>query len=163
MRPWSYSDVNALVKAANNKDVSATLRDSFPYPYKKEHAIDWITFALEVIPTCHFAIEVNKEACGGIGLTLQRDVFRYSAEIGYWLSKEHWNKGIMSQAVVAVSDYALYELGMTRVFAGTFDNNFASGRILEKAGFQLEGRLAKAIFKNERFYDQLMYGKVAQR
>lgn len=163
LRPWSYDDVKALVKAANDQEVSKTLRDSFPYPYKKEHAIDWITFALEVIPTCHFAIVIDGAACGGIGLTLQRDVFRYSAEIGYWLSKEQWNKGIMSQAVVAVSDYALHELGMTRVFAGTFDNNIASGRILEKAGFKLEGRLSKAIFKYDRFYDQLMYGKVAQR
>ncbi len=163
LRPWLYDDVNSLIKAANDKDVSATLRDSFPYPYKREHAIDWITFALEVIPTCHFAIVVDGAACGGIGLTLQRDVFRYSAEIGYWLAKEHWGKGIMSQAVVAVSDYAFYELGMTRVFAGTFDHNKASGRILEKAGFKLEGRLSKAIFKYDRFYDQLMYGKVALR
>ncbi len=163
LRPWSYDDVKPLVKAANDKDVSATLRDSFPYPYKKEHAIDWITFALEVRPTCHFAIVVDNVACGGIGLTLQRDVFRYSAEIGYWLAKDHWGRGIMSEAVVAVSDYALYELGMTRVFAGTFDHNIASGRILEKAGFALEGRLRKAIFKYDRFYDQLMYGKVASR
>lgn len=163
LRPWSYDDVNALIQAANDPDVSATLRDSFPYPYRKEHAIDWITYALEVIPTCHFAVVVDGKAAGGIGLTLQRDVFRYSAEIGYWLGKEHWGKGIMSQAVQAVSDYALHELGMTRVFAGTFDNNAASGRILEKAGFVLEGRLKKAIFKYDQFYDQLMYGKVSQR
>lgn len=163
LRPWSYDDVNALVAAANDRDVSATLRDSFPYPYRKEHAIDWITYALEVIPVCHFAIVVDGKASGGIGLTLQRDVFRYSAEIGYWLAKEHWGKGIMSQAVQAVSDYALHELGMTRVFAGTFDNNAASGRILEKAGFVLEGRLSKAIFKYDCFYDQLIYGKVSQR
>ncbi len=163
LRPWSYDDVNSLVAAGNDKDVSATLRDSFPYPYKKEHAIDWITYALEVVPLCHFAIVVDGKASGGIGLTLQRDVFRYSAEIGYWLAKAHWGKGIMTQAVCAVSDYAMHELGLVRISAHTFDNNTASGRILEKAGFVFEGRLRKAIFKYDQFYDQLIYGKVSQR
>src|SRR6185436_6080963 len=100
--PWAESDAASLQRNANNRRVSIHLRDRFPYPYGIEQAktfLGWIT--RQPSPTV-WAIEVNGEAVGGIGIELHSDIERVSAEIGYWLGEEHWNRGIATEALRAV-------------------------------------------------------------
>ncbi len=97
---------------------------------------------------------------GGIGLTLQGDVERMSAEIGYWLGEEHWGRGIATEAVAAVTRHAVERFGLTRIFALPFAWNPASCRVLEKAGYVLEGRLRRSAVKDGLIVDQLLYGFV---
>jgi [ribosomal protein S5]-alanine N-acetyltransferase len=114
-------------------------------------------------PQTHLAIVVDGQAVGGIGVELQRDVFRMSGEIGYWLGQEYWGRGIMSEAVGAMTEHALLSFGINRIFAMVFETNAASARVLERVGYRLEGRLRSAVFKDGRFMDQLVYGYVADR
>jgi RimJ/RimL family protein N-acetyltransferase len=160
LRPPRISDLPALVKHANNRSVSENLRDRFPSPYTEAHARQWVDFASREDPPCHFAVVVDGEMVGGIGVNVQPDVFRRSAEIGYWLGEAYWGRGIMTEAVPAVTRYALDTLDICRVFAGVFDPNPGSSRVLEKAGYVLEGRLHRAVCKNGQMRDQLMYAYV---
>jgi ribosomal-protein-alanine N-acetyltransferase len=162
LRRWHPDDVASLVRHANSRRVSANLRDRFAYPYTEEDARGWTDIASREDPLCHFAIVVDGEACGGIGLQLQTDVFRRSVEIGYWLGEAHWGRGIMTEAVSAVTAYAIERLGVCRVFAGVFDPNPASARVLEKAGYVLEARLRRAVVKEGRVRDQLLYAYVVE-
>ena len=82
----------------------------------------------------NFAIVVSGEAIGGIGLRLGTDIFRRSAEIGYWLGEPFWGRGIATEAVGAVSQYAFESFDLCRLEAGVFEWNPASMRVLEKAG-----------------------------
>ena len=82
-----------------------------------------------------FAIEVDGEAGGGIALHPQRNESRRSAEIGYWLGESFWGRGIMTEAVQALTEYGLQQLGLARIYAGIFESNPASCRVLEKAGY----------------------------
>jgi len=157
IRSYEGNDKIALVKYANNIKISKNLRDSFPYPYDEEDAQAWITAALNQNPEINFAIANSDELIGGIGLILQRDVYRFSAEIGYWLAEPFWGKGIASLALTALSKYAFEHFDLNRIFAGVFQDNRASMRVLEKSGFKLEGRLRNAVYKDNRFKDQLMY------
>ena len=109
----------------------------------------------EALPT-DFAIEVQ-EAVGGIGVRLQNDVERTSAEIGYWLGEPFWNKGIMTAAVRAFTDYAFAQFSLTRVFAVSFAGNVASHRVLEKAGYVREGTLRRSVVKNGKVLDQVLF------
>ena len=130
------------------------MRDIFPHPYTLSDAETYIasTLRAEAVGQ-NFAIVINNEAAGGIGLVPQTDVERYSAELGYWLGSTYHNRGIMTEAVRSFSAYVFEHTNLVRLFAVVFDFNIASARVLEKAGFRLVGTLRKAAFKDGRFVD----------
>ncbi len=101
------------------------------------------------------------EVIGGIGLTLQRDVHRRSAEIGYWLGEPFWGRGIAAEALAAVSEYAFAEHDLVRLFACVYEGNPASARVLEKAGYVCEGRLRKSVTKAAQTLDQFLYARIS--
>jgi RimJ/RimL family protein N-acetyltransferase len=157
IRSWDMRDASALAKYANNRNVWINLRDSFPFPYTEGDAKDWIRFSRSQKPESHFAIVTAEEAIGGIGVILQGDVHRLSAEIGYWLAEPFWGKGIAGEAVRIFTEYAFYNYDLVRIYAYVFDWNHASVKVLEKCGYALEGRLRKSIIKDRQIIDQFLY------
>src|SRR5215510_13312315 len=156
VRDWKWQDRDSLVRHANNHDVWMNLRDRFPYPYTKEDAKRWLDCVVGLTPVTNFAIAVNGEAVGGIGYSIQGDVCYRSAEIGYWLGEEYWGRGIATEALVAVTEYAFASHDLCRLYAHVFEWNLASARVLEKAGYALEGRLIKSVTKDGKTIDQLL-------
>ncbi len=104
LRQWRASDLDALVRHANNIKVADNLRDQFPHPYTEEAGRMWLEVAHQHGP--RWAVDVAGEACGGIGLMLKEREERRTAEIGYWLGEALWGRGIMTEAVGAVTDWA---------------------------------------------------------
>lgn len=160
VRSWEESDAPSLAKSANNRNVSRNLRDAFPFPFTEDAAQQFIEMARGRNPDTQFAVEVNGEAAGGIGYRLQGDIDRVATPIGYWLAEPLWNRGIMTEALAAVTAYAIREHGLTRVWATPFEWNPASMRVLEKCGYVCEGRLSKRAIKDGKVIDQLMYAYV---
>jgi RimJ/RimL family protein N-acetyltransferase len=160
LRPWRSSDAAALAEHANSKDIGHNLRDGFPFPYGYEDALRFIAHAVALEPLCRFAIVVQGEAVGSIGFVLHPNVERVSAEIGYWLGERFRGRGLMTEAVRAITRYAITAHGLTRVFAVPYEWNPASFRVLEKAGFTCEGRMRRSAIKDGRVIDQLLYAYV---
>ncbi len=160
VRSWEWGDRDAIVRHANNRKVSINLRDRFPYPYTARDARNWLDSVVDQKPETNFAIDVAGEAVGGIGFTTQYDVGRRSAEIGYWLGEEFWGRGIATEALIAVTEYAFANFDLCRLYAHVFDWNSASARVLEKAGYEFEGRLRKSVTKEGQTIDQLMYAMI---
>jgi RimJ/RimL family protein N-acetyltransferase len=160
LREWKPADEKSLVKHANNRRIWRNLRDSFPHPYTLADAREWIEIANPVGPITNFAIVVDGAAVGGIGLMLKDDVFRRTAEIGYWLGEEFWGRGIVTEAVCAVTDYAFATFDLCRVYAGVFEWNAASMRVLEKAGYEFECRMKKSVTKDGQTIDEVIYAVV---
>jgi [ribosomal protein S5]-alanine N-acetyltransferase len=163
IRPWRAGDEDALARHADDREVWINLRDRFPHPYTAADARAWLRHVQETAPRTDFAIGVDGEAVGGVGITLGDDVFRRSAEIGYWLGKRFWGRGIATAVVKATTDWAFGHFGLCRLHAGVFEWNLASARVLEKAGFLLEGRLRRSVTKDGRTIDQLLYAIVRER
>ena len=157
IRPWRTGDEDSLVRHANNPKIWRNLRDAFPHPYTLENAQWWIGVAGSADPITSFAIEVQGEAAGAIGLILKDDVFRRSAEIGYWLGEEFWGRGIVTEALQAMTDYAFATWDLCRISAGVFEWNPGSARVLEKAGYEFEARSQKAVTKDGETIDELIY------
>jgi RimJ/RimL family protein N-acetyltransferase len=157
LRPWNSSDLDSLVNYANNPKIASMLTDKFPHPYTKENGKMFIEFATKNKPVNVFAIDINGEACGGIGIHPQDDVQRKNAELGYWLAEPFWGKGIISKAIPQMVEYGFKNFDITRIFARPYGTNAASQRVLEKTGFTLEGRFEKTLFKNGEFQDELIY------
>lgn len=160
LRRFLYGDASALAKHGSNYKIARNLRDSFPHPYSIEHARAWIQYVKEHESKTRFAIAHNEEAIGEIGFVRQLDVHRFGAEIGYWISEDHWGQGIGSKALSLVSQYAFDEAGMVRLFADVAEHNVGSCRVLEKCGYQLEAVLRNHIYKEEQFFDQLVFGLI---
>ena len=160
LSPLHYADKERLVRLANNKKIWMNVRDMFPHPYSVSDAERFIESTTQQDPQTTFAIRYNLKFAGVIGLVLQGDVYRFSAELGYWIGEPFWNKGIATQAVKLMIQYAFEELKLLKVFAGVFEGNEASKRVLEKCGFELEGIARKAVFKNDALMDEYRYGIV---
>jgi RimJ/RimL family protein N-acetyltransferase len=136
------------------------MRDGFPFPYTLDDANEWLGKVMADNKNILLAIEINNEAVGGIGILPFSDVYRKSAEIGYWLSENHWNKGIVTEAITKLVNHVFSYSGLIRISACIFERNKASMRVLEKAGFQLEGIHKKAVFKNDELVDEYVYALV---
>ena len=160
LRPWQTGDEPALVKHADNISIWMNVRDHFPHPYTMSDAERWVHHASTTLQGTVFAIVVNNEAVGGIGLVRKEDVYRKSMELGYWLSQQFWGQGIMTEAIGAVTDYGFATFDIVRIYADVFEWNGASAHILEKNGFVFEARLKKAVYKNGKIGDVLMYAKI---
>lgn len=160
IRDWAVEDAPAIVRHANNRRVAMWLRDRFPSPYTAADANAFLSVACCRDPRTVFAIATRHEAIGGIGLDFGDDVHRFTAELGYWLGEPFWGRGIMTDAVRLFTAWAFENLEVYRIFAAVFDGNAASIRVLEKAGFEREGRLRAGVFKNGKILNQLLYAKV---
>jgi [ribosomal protein S5]-alanine N-acetyltransferase len=160
VRSWETSDLASLVEHADNRRIWENLRDRFPHPYTRRDGQTFLRRVKDVWPETTFAIDVSGKAVGGIGFVLQQDVERVSAEIGYWLGQPYWGRGICTEALRAVTRFAIAEHGLTRVFAVPFAHNTGSCRVLDKAGFRLEGHLRRSAIKDGRIVDQLLYAYV---
>lgn len=160
LRWWQKDDAPLIPRYANNRKVWLNLRDGFPHPYLEKHAQKWLANVLNMEPQTIFAISTHTEPIGSIGFAVQSDVYRKSAEIGYWLGEPFWNKGITTKAVKAVTDYVFANFDVVRISAGIFEWNTASMMVLEKNGYVLDGILKKSIFKDGKIIDQYLYAKL---
>jgi [ribosomal protein S5]-alanine N-acetyltransferase len=159
IRQWCAEDAVDLARQANDTGVAANLRDAFPNPYTVDDANIFLARVINDQPMTNFCLDIGASAAGGIGLRLGSDIYRRTAEFGYWLGRAYWNRGIMSEAVGAFSDAAFEAFDLRRLYAEPFANNTASVRVLEKAGFILEARLKNNVMKAGQLLDSFVYAK----
>jgi len=158
LRPWQRGDEEALVRHANNRNIWRNLTDRFPYPYTVADARAWVRQCSTAEgPPRHLAIVFDREPIGGTGFERLADLARLTAEIGYWLGEPHWGRGLATEALRLTSDYAFAQFDFVRLQAGVLDWNPRSRRVLEKAGYHLEARLAKAVYKDGQTIDSWLY------
>lgn len=155
LRPLRKGDEKSLQRNVNDREIARNTA-SIPYPYTLRHARSWVSrkpsredFIL--------AITVDDAVVGGIGLHhIERD---HKAELGYWLGKDYWGRGIVTEAVQHFTSYGFRHFGLKRIYAYVFPFNTGSIRVLEKVGFHYEGRLVKNALKNGKYLDDLVYAK----
>lgn len=159
IRKWKLSDAAALAVAISNKKILNNLRDGLPYPYTEKDGADFISDMLSANEdeTFAFAITVDNNVIGNIGVFRQENIHRQTAELGYYISEEYWGKGIMTEAVKQICEYVFSNSDIIRIYAEPFAYNTASCRVLEKAGFQYEGTLRNNAVKNGKVIDMKMY------
>lgn len=157
IRHFAPGDAESLTLHANNRKVWRNLRDLFPHPYSISDAEAFIAGAMGDPRPTSFAIDVGGVAVGGMGLRLKGDVERIGAEIGYWLGEAFWNRGILSEAVPAFTNWAMAEFNLERVEALVFHWNPASARVLKKSGYILEGTMKRSVVKDGEIIDRWIY------
>jgi [ribosomal protein S5]-alanine N-acetyltransferase len=156
------SDRDALVMHLNEREIyDRTLR--IPYPYTAAVADEWLALVARIDKQqgrqVHWAIRTAEEAligaCGFDGFQVGES---HLAEVGYWLAKPFWGRGIMTAVVRRICQHAFAEFGLVKITAHVFAHNPASAHVLEKCGFQEEGFLRKHFRKDGRFIDARLFG-----
>ena len=163
LRPWRSDDLDALVRHAGDARIAPGLSDRFPYPYTRDDGVAFLSGAVIDLSDPVFAIEVDGEACGGIGAHPFAGERSVGAEFGYWLGHAHWGRGIMTQCVAAYAPWLMEALSLQRLQASVLDFNLASARVLAKNGFVEEGVLRRAVCKNGRIHDLRMFAWIRDR
>lgn len=91
LRPFRDGDEASLVANGNNIKIFNNVRDNFPHPYTHDDAVWWIDANKQTDkPANCLAIDINGEVVGGIGIVLNSDIHRLTAEMGYWLGESYW-------------------------------------------------------------------------
>ena len=161
LRPWRMSDEHELVFHANNRKVWRNMRDGFPHPYGELDAVNWLAKHIGVEPVRFFAIEREGQLAGSIAVIPLEDVYRRSAEVGYFVAEPFWGKGIATEAVRGLTAYAFDTFPeLVRLHATVFAWNPASMRVLEKAGYEREAVLRQSIWKDGTLLDSVLYAKL---
>ena len=164
LRPWRREDAADVAKYADNEKIARNLRDVFPYPYILTDAQAFVNSCVEGDEDRQLcrAIEVDGHAVGSIGLFLGSDVYCMTAELGYWLAEEYWGRGIMTEAVKQMCEEGTEHWDdLVRIYAEPFAHNTSSRRVLEKAGFTLEGVMRCGVCKRGRIFEYCMYALLA--
>lgn len=164
IRKWRITDAPDLAAALNNKKILDNLRDGLPYPYTERDAEEYISamLASDENKTFAFAITVDDRAVGSIGVFRQDNIHFRTAELGYYVAEPYWGKGICTEAVKKACAHVFEHSDIIRIYAEPFAHNAASCRVLEKAGFQLEGVLRSNAVKNGEIIDMKLYSILAE-
>ncbi len=157
LRPLTATDARALAGHANDRAMWLNLRDRFPHPYSVDDALAYIAAVAARPRQTSFGIVVDGDPAGTISLMIGQDIARATAELGYWLGRSYWGRGIVTDAIRAATQYGFGQLGLHRIFAEPFVRNRASSRVLEKAGYVCEGRMRRSAVKDGVVLDQWLY------
>jgi ribosomal-protein-alanine N-acetyltransferase len=159
-------DQTACIEHLKAKEIYVhTLR--IPYPYTEADFQTWMQIVEKATRQqgrpVHWAIRnEDNYLIGGCGFDSLQVGKSHRGEIGYWLAKPFWGRGIMTAVVQKACEYAFAEFGLVKVEAHVFADNIASAKVLQKCGFVQEGYLRKHYLKDGRFLDARLFALVKE-
>lgn len=159
LRPFIDDDAFDVERLAGMREIADTTLN-IPHPYPHGGAAAWINAhepAWKDGSSATFAI-IAKDGgglAGAISLMIKPEHRR--AELGYWISRDYWNRGLATEASQRVIDFGFEVLGLHRIEARHFIRNPASGRVMLKLGMQPEGVERDWAIKWDRFESLAVY------
>ena len=153
LRAWRADDLDALLLHADDEQVSRGTSDRFPSPYTRADGEAFLGGHVVDFGAPVFAIEIDGQACGGVGVRPGHGERRHGAELGYWLGRRYWGRGHMTRVVGAYAPWVMRLLSLYRLQATVLDFNVASARVLLKNGFVEEGTQRRAVLKHGKLHD----------
>lgn len=159
LRRWRADDLDDLLRHANDADVVRGLSSRFPHPYTRQDGERFLAGGVVDLDDPVFAIEVDGQACGGIAARAGDGERGQSAELGYWLGRSMWGRGLMTRVVARYAPWAMQSLSLYRLQATVLVSNPASARVLLKNGFIEEGVARCAFVKNGEPHDLRVFAK----
>ena len=163
LRPLREEDIESIFLACQDPTISAFTR--VPYPYDRELAEEFVRGS-DIAYRAHqgivFAIEYDGVFAGTIGLhSIQ--LTDHCAELGYWIEKSHREKGIATESVKAILDFALNIAEFRRIEAMADFDNLLSQRVMERAGMVRDALLRNRVTKpNGNQIDMVLYSVVKE-
>lgn len=161
LRRWRNRDLDALLRHADDPAIVRGLSDRFPHPYTRADGEAFLAGDVVDLTQPVLAIEIDGDACGSIGIRAPGTGERaHAAELGYWLGRAHWNRGVMRRVVSRYVPWVMDALDLSRVQANVLDTNAASAQVLLACGFVEEGCLRAAIRKPDGLHALRVFARL---
>jgi RimJ/RimL family protein N-acetyltransferase len=136
------ADAPAIAKLANDYAVSSNTT-RMPFPYRPADARAFIALARSLDPREQITFAIEHRDAGVIGALGFHRAGGAPPELGYWIGRPHWGKGLATEATKAALAWAAGDWRRRLIVAGHFSDNEASGRVLIKAGFLYTGEVQR--------------------
>jgi RimJ/RimL family protein N-acetyltransferase len=169
LRQLCRKDAKRIAKLLT-QEISYYLKAIIPNPYKIEDALNFINeghrsfrskkgfiFGIDFRTGDEVSSTSSSPFVGIISID-NIDKINRNAEVGYWIGKEYWNRGIATESLTLVIDYAFNKLDLHKIYASVFVQNAASIHVLEKCSLRKEGELYQQKYKHGKFHNVLLYG-----
>ena len=156
---WNFTYIDDVAVFANGKEFSENMIDGFSYPVSYSEAKYYVkqrTLNNEKKQICR-AIIVDGHAVGGVDLFIGDGTSSKSADAVLWVAKEYRNQGIATETIKQICSYAFENYDIVRISATPYSDDTVSAKVFTKAGFECEGTLKKALYKNGKFYDYCIF------
>jgi ribosomal-protein-alanine N-acetyltransferase len=157
-REFEQKDEALLVSYLNDEAQTQFLSARLPQPYTNEAAHWWVNTGSKI--GIGYAIIHNGILVGSISAIAGEFEKQKTAEIGYWVAKHYWGKGIATNALQKFTHLLFENTDLIRLNASVFEGNLASAKVLQKCGYKLEAVLEKAIYKRGVVFNELLYSRV---
>ena len=157
-------DVSRVTSLVNHREIASTTAN-IPHPYKEEMAVEWIGQQEQTLKqgknvVWAIRLEESSELVGAMGLELNER--HHHGELGFWIGRNYWNRGICTEAAQAVVSFGFKDIGLNKIYAYHICRNPGSGRVMKKIGMIREGRLNQHFFKWDKYGDAELYGLLAK-
>ena len=163
LRALRPGDAPSLQRHADDEAVWRNLFEGFPRPYTPADAQAWCGGGWRDRGEQVWGITVADEVVGCISLRKDKGWLRCNAEVGYWLGQPFWRRGIMSEALGLVTDWAFaHDEALTRLYAPIFSWNEGSQAVARSCGYVLEGRMPQSAIKAGRVIDRVVHARYRQ-
>jgi [ribosomal protein S5]-alanine N-acetyltransferase len=164
LREWRSGDAPSMAQHLNNPNIGRNMADWYPTTgYTLPMAQDWCNGGAAAFGGNNWAITFQDQAIGSCGVHPQTGFDACNAEIGYWLSEQHWGQGVGTAVVRFLAVHAFAQPHITRVYAPIHAHNAASQRVCEKAGFVREGLRRMSVMKWGQAIDTVVWAQYRDR
>ncbi len=137
LRAWNENDAENLYKYASDPEVGPPA--GWPTHTSVENSRDIIRTVLSVPETYAVCLKEDGIPIGSVGLKMGANTDMTDredeCELGYWIGKPFWGRGLIPEASREAIRHAFKELGMKKIWCGYYDGNTKSRRVQEKLGF----------------------------
>lgn len=158
LRAYKEEDIKLAAEFMNDKELQRFLNPRIPLPISVWQEEEWIKAQkINENGTSNFAIEdiKTKQYIGGCGINEVNWLVR-TADVGIWVCKECWGKGYGTDAMKVLLKFIFENMNMNKVKLSTFSFNERAKKSYEKCGFKVEGILKDEVFKDGKYYDEIL-------
>lgn len=154
LREWSMDDASELFFYASNPKIGSMA--GWPVHKSIQDSKRFIDMILSAWGFFAIVLKETKQIIGSINVLIGEvsnfQIEENHGELGFWLGEPHWRKGYMTEAIEIMLDYCFYDLGLTKVWCGCFEENIPSRKLQEQAGFEYAYTIdcAKTLFGDTR-------------
>ena len=141
LRPWREDDAEALYKYASDPEVGP--RAGWPPHKSVEESREIIRTLFSGDHMWAMELKATGEPIGCMGYFVHGEsnisIGENDAEVGYWVARPYWNRGLCTEALRVLIDHCFSEKGFSTLWADYFPDNPASGKVMEHCGFSDTG------------------------
>lgn len=161
-KPLNTADVLSIHSFASDEAVSRFIGWNLMLTVEETHQYIEEMIRRELAGTHLYASIVLKESNRVIGTAMMFNFDKVAnhAEVGYVFHQDYWGRGLCTETVALINDFAFQVLKLHKLHARVVDANKGSVRVLEKSGYELEGSLRDYHYIEDKYYDSLIFGKL---